>query len=68
MASDTTSVRVLLPTELKDRVKEFVKGDPTYVYNEEPSVSAFARDAFEFFLAHKSVNMNHQDEQPQTAA
>ena len=68
MAEQTESLRILLPPDLKKRVLDDTKSDPRYVYNERPSHSALAREAFEFFLLHKSTLLNRVDEQTDPAA
>lgn len=61
MATNTTSVRVLMSPEFKKELKEAIKNDPDFIYNDEPSLSEFARQAFAFYLAHKSNKLNQVD-------
>lgn len=66
MPEQTESLRVLLPPDLKERVLKATKQDPRYTYNDRPSHSAFAREAFEFFLLHKFNCPNRLVEQSPT--
>lgn len=68
MPEQTESLRVLLPPDLKERVLEATRQEPRYTYNDRPSHSAFAREAFEFFLLHKFNYPNSIVEQSPTPA